>query len=283
MREHRDTLCKGGCGLQRAAQPLQGLSQENPKPCLKPPRATKRQVFPRSRGASGEPRHRPVKLREGQTHGTQNAEPPPPPSQVPAGLCTAADAPTVGPKTRHPRQPCQSPFSKGQRSGERNSRRGVPGSAHSPSSEHGTEGVQSPQRHDSAAPQLQGRAPLTDAEPLRRRLAGSRLPRDHGDPRARGPSVRWDPPTSLGGGGRRQLRASPGGGRSLAAAGARPRAARELGSLGPAGQGGPPVSSPTAGGSRQRPSRTPLPLGLPLPLPPPPSWERVAAECCHPP
>lgn len=183
LREHRDTLCKGGCGLQRERHSLfRGCHRKTPKPCLKPPRATKRQVFPRSRGASGEPRHRPVKLREGQTLGTQNAEPPPPPSQVPAGLCTAADAPTVGPKTTPP--PPALPISLPDGTKERGEELAARGARECPQPELGTwdRGSTVTPKARLRCPQLRGRAPLTDAEPLRRRLAGRRLPRDHGDP-----------------------------------------------------------------------------------------------------
>lgn len=166
---------------------------------------------------------------------------------------------------------------------EGNSRRGVPRTAHSPSSERGTEGLQSPQRHDSAA--LQRRA---------ERHSPMRSPRGGGPQGAgfRGITVTPESGALVSGGTpvlnfsrlrspavtasqpRRRAQASRGGG--SARSGERTRAPP------PAGQGGTTFLLYRYR-SRRWPSRTPLPPRLPLPLPPPPSWERVAAECCHPP
>lgn len=127
LREHRDTLCKGGCGLQSAAQPLRGLSQENPKPCLKPPRATKRQVFPR---AGGFRRALPSPCQTSGGADTRDPERRAAPAPIPGprwALCRCRRTYRGPQKTRHPRQPCQSPLRSGQRSGRGTRSAGCPG------------------------------------------------------------------------------------------------------------------------------------------------------------
>lgn len=93
-------------------------------------------------------------FRRGRHSGPGTPSRPRPHPRSPLGIVPLQTHLPRAPKTRHPRQSCQSPSLKGQKQ-ERNSLRGVPRSAHSPSSERGTQGLQSPQRHDSAAPQRQ--------------------------------------------------------------------------------------------------------------------------------
>lgn len=131
FKEHRDSPCKGGCGLPVSGTTTSGaVKGKTPSLALEPPGATKRQVFTPCTGASGRAPASPCQTSGGaDTRDPERRAAPPPPSQVPAGLCTAADAPTAGPKkTRHPRQPCQSPSLKGQRRGRRGTRgAGYPG------------------------------------------------------------------------------------------------------------------------------------------------------------
>lgn len=236
LREHRDTLCKGGCGLQSAAQPLRGCHRKTPSLALN---RLEWQSARSSPAPGGFRRALPSPCQTSGGADTRDPERRAAPAPIPGprwALCRCRRTYRGPQKHATPASLANLPSKADKGAGEELAARGV---RECPQPELGTRSWGSPvapkARLRCPPTQLRGQAPLTDAELLRRRLAGSRLPRDHGDPRVRSPSVGWDPSTSLGGGRRRQLRASPGGGRSLAAAGARPRAARELGPHGPAG------------------------------------------------
>lgn len=119
----------------------------------------------------------------------------------------------------------------------------MPRSAHGPSSERGTEGLQSPQRHDSAAPQRRTECHSPMRSPRR------------GGPQAAGFNGITVTPESgaLVSAGTPQLLSvpvtavttrQPDGGHSLAAVGARPGAARELRPLRPRARAEPFPSLP---------------------------------------
>lgn len=205
FKEHHDSLCKGGRGLPASGTTSPGaVTGKPPSLALTAPSNKAPGLHPYA-GASGEPRRRPVKLREGQTPETRNAETPPPPSQVPAELSTAADAPTAGPpKHATPASPANLPLRRDK--GEAGEESAARDTQERPQPELGTwdRGTTVTPKARLRCPPTPDWVPLTDAEPRRRRRpAGSRLPRDHRDAGVRGPRVRWDPPTSLGCGRRR--------------------------------------------------------------------------------
>lgn len=152
FKEHRDSLCKGGCGLPAGGTTsLRAVTGKPPSFALTAP--SDKAPGP-AQGLPASPGVALSNFGRGRHSGPGTPSRPRPHPRSPLGFVPLQTHLPRAPKPRHLRQPCQSPSLKGQRRGkERNSRHGVPRSAHSPSSERGTEGLQSPQRHDSAAPQ----------------------------------------------------------------------------------------------------------------------------------
>lgn len=119
----------------------------------------------------------------------------------------------------------------------------MPRSAHGPSSERGTEGLQSPQRHDSAAPQrrTECHSPMRSPRGGGPQAAGFNgitvTPESGALVSAGTPQLLSVPVTAV-------TASQPDGGHSLAAVGARPGAARELRPLRPRARAEPLPSLP---------------------------------------
>lgn len=156
FKEHRDSPCKGGCGLPVSGTTTSGaVKGKTPSLALEPPGATKRQVFTPCTGASGRAPASPCQTSGGADTRDPERRAAPPPIPGPRWALYRCRRTYRGPQKNTPPPPALPiSLSKGTKERqERNSRRGVPRSAHSPSSERGTDGRQSPQRHHSAGPQ----------------------------------------------------------------------------------------------------------------------------------
>lgn len=280
FKEHHDSLCKGGRGLPASGTTSPGaVTGKPPSLALTAPSDKAPGLHP-LRGGFRRAQASPCQTSGGaDTRDPERRDAPRPHPRSPLSL--------VPLQTHLPRAPQNTPpppalpifLSEGTKERqERNPRRAIPRSAHSPSSERGTEGLQSPQRHDSAAPQRRTgcHSPM-------------RSPGGGGGPQGAGFRGITETPESgaLGSGGTPQLL-------SVAVAGGNCEPARTEGTVEPRRGLCPSARRPGRNPflqyryrCRRRSSRTPLPprlpLPLPLPLPPPPSWQRVAAECCHPP
>lgn len=124
------TPCKGGCGLQSAAQPLQGLSQENPKPGLNRPERQSARSSPSSRRGGGFRRAQPSPCQTSGGADTRDPERRAAPAPIPGPRWASCRCRRTyrGPQNKPPPPALPIPLPKRDKgAGEELSARGAPG------------------------------------------------------------------------------------------------------------------------------------------------------------